>query len=167
MRFKSQLLSTIMLLVFFTAPASVLAEPFFFPPMECPTFINEVNITDIKDFYKVGDKLDIGVHVAFDSDSSYKQVNLWIVISMPGGLLYMTGDMISPFSPTPIAFRESVERLKDDYVVFSNFEIPGGLGGDYVIFAFFTKEKVKDLDNVFMAIVSNIASANFTISNNW
>jgi len=109
MRFKSQLLSTIMLLVFFTAPASVLAEPFFFPPMECPTL----------------------------------------------------------FSPTPIAFRESVERLKDDYVVFSNFEIPGGLGGDYVIFAFFTKEKVKDLDNVFMAIVSNIASANFTISNNW
>ncbi|MDM8567402.1 hypothetical protein QUF74_17345 [Candidatus Halobeggiatoa sp. HSG11] len=163
MRFKYKILSTIILSVFFVISTPLFAE-LFDEYGECNSFNEGVKILGIERFYQVEDRMNISVHSIIDN-GIYTQGDLWIIINSPNARLYMTDEPFNQFSATPKPFVKSVQFLDNEFVVLSNFIVPPGFGGDYSIYAFFTKEEA-NLDELFETLLSNMDSENFTLSNN-
>ena len=168
MQFKYKLLSIFIFPIFMIVSQPSFAELFFYMPDEfgeCTSSYDGVHITDIQEFYRVGDKINIGVR-SFADTNTFKQVDLWIIIkSKEGGLLYLGNSMLNRFSPSPQPFRESVQYVNDTFSILENFEVPNGIGGDYSVYAFFSKEG-QSTDSLFETLMSNVAIRHFTISNN-
>ncbi len=105
-----------------------------------------VEFHGIEDYYNIGDfvRVDVKIDVNF---TRFKPVDLLLAILMVESnvLLYNTPLGINSFSPTPQAYKESL----DNYTVIHHlldFEVPLGLGGTYIFGALFVEDGKSSTD---------------------
>lgn len=80
-----------------------------------------------------------------------------------GGFLYKTDLPLYPFDSLPRPYLRSLESSNQTHQVL-DFEVPMGMGGDYVIYAFFNREN-SDFSSLFKTLSSNVAVAKVTLRN--
>ncbi|OQY52421.1 MAG: hypothetical protein DRR08_31015 [Candidatus Parabeggiatoa sp. nov. 2] len=114
-------------------------------------------------FYSPRDTVNVQLKEAIDVES-FEQVDLWVAIELPDGtLLYMTYDPFNQFAMIPTPFKRSLQRSNNTHQIFA-FNVPPGMGGDYLFYAFFVKEN-SDMTHLFRELKSNLATAKITLSN--
>ncbi|SEH07514.1 LamG domain-containing protein [Candidatus Venteria ishoeyi] len=114
-------------------------------------------------FYSPGDSVNVQLQETIDVDS-FEQVDLWVIIELPGGdLLYMTDNPLAQFDLLPAPFKRSLQRSNNTHRVL-DFEVPPGMGGDYQFYAFFVKEN-SDMSMLFRKLSSNVATTKLTLRN--
>lgn len=102
---------------------------------------------NLKDFYKVGEVIKVDL-VQKVNTNRHERVDLWVAIQMPNGsLLYRTELGIAPFSPNPQPFKKSLDNVDTTDRLVPDFEVPPGMGGDYIFYAAFVKEGVNPVRN--------------------
>jgi len=110
-----------------------------------------------------GQTVDIKLIESVDVHRFYR-VDLWVIIELPNGnLLYKTDLPLSPFDPYPRPFLRSLESSDHTHQIL-DFEVPMGMGGDYVIYAFFNREN-SDFSSLFKTLSSNVAVTKITLRN--
>jgi len=76
-----------------------------------------------------------------------EQVSLELAALMPdGALLFKTDIPIMPFSPTPKAFRGSLQDVELSHRILPDFEVTPGLGGTYTFYALYVKTGKNPMD---------------------
>jgi hypothetical protein len=102
---------------------------------------------NLEDFYKVGEVIRVDL-VQRVNTTRHERVDLWVAIQMPNGsLLYRTELGIAPFSPNPQPFKKSLDNVDTTDRLVPDFEVPPGMGGDYIFYAAFVKEGVNPVRN--------------------
>jgi len=114
------------------------------PPAQGDLYIAFQNL---EDFYKVGEVIRVDL-VQRVNTTRHERVDLWVAIQMPNGsLLYRTELGIAPFSPNPQPFKKSLDNVNTTDRLVPDFEVPPGMGGDYIFYAAFVKEGVNPVRN--------------------
>ncbi len=114
-------------------------------------------------FYTPGESVNIQLTENLDVHRFYR-VDLWVIIETPDGVvLYMTDIPLNPFDIKQQPFLRSLESSNRTHQIL-DFEVPTGMGGDYVIYAFFNKAGA-DLSLLVKTLRSNIAVAGVTLRN--
>ncbi len=102
---------------------------------------------NLEDFYKVGEVIRVDL-VQRVNTTRHERVDLWVAIQMPNGsLLYRTELGIAPFSNQPQPFKKSLDNVDTTDRLVADFEVPPGMGGDYIFYAAFVKEGVNPVRN--------------------
>ncbi|MEK8016607.1 MAG: PKD domain-containing protein [Candidatus Parabeggiatoa sp.] len=114
------------------------------PPAQGDLYIAFQNL---KDFYKVGEVIRVDL-VQKVNTTRHDRVDLWVAIQLPNGsLLYRTELGIAPFSAQPQPFKKSLDNLDTTDRLVPDFEVPPGMGGDYIFYAAFVKEGINPVKN--------------------
>jgi len=123
-----------------------------------------ISFSNLKPLYNVGEKvvIDLEENVAVNR---FNRVDLWVVIEIPGGgLLFMTGLALAPFSLNPQPFRSSLDNTQTTHRVLE-FEVLPGLGGDYNFYAVHVEEGKNLMTDSFLVLRSNVAKVKVVLSN--
>ncbi len=134
-----------------------------------PVPVADLEFVGLKNFYRVGEivKLDLVEHIVIDP--IYPRLDLWIGIEDPTGLrYYMTELPLEPFAFSPQPFRNDIinYELIDKEIIYPvlYFEVPAGIGGEYLFFATLTEANT-ELDDLLFTQNSNTAIVNTTLGN--
>lgn len=123
-----------------------------------------ISFSNLKPLYNVGEQvvIDLVENVAVNR---FNRVDLWVVIEIPGGgLLFMTGLAITPFSLQPQSFRSSLDNTQTTHRLLE-FEVLPGLGGDYNFYAVHVEEGKNPMTDSFLVLRSNVAKVKVVLSN--
>ncbi len=135
------------------------------PPPPAEVDLSEDDLLEFQglgNFYGIGDKVVIDL-VQKAHRNRFERIDLWIAIQMPSGdFLFKTDIPMKPFSPQPQAFKKSLESL-DETERLLEFEVPPGLGGDYVFYAAFVTAGKNPVTNGLA--IQEIASKKTTLAN--
>jgi len=135
------------------------------PPPPAEVDLSEDDLLEFQglgNFYGIGDKVVIDL-VQKAYRNRFERIDLWIAIQMPSGdFLFKTDIPMKPFSPQPQAFKKSLESL-DETERLLEFEVPPGLGGDYVFYAAFVTAGKNPVTNGLA--IQEIASKKTTLAN--
>jgi len=116
----------------------------------------ELSFSPLNPIYRVGECVTLKLQENLQVPSRFHRVDLWVAIQMPndGRLIYMTPLAFVPFSPTPQAFRESLESTKRTHDIL-DFEVLEGLSGTYTFYAAYVEEdKNPMMDSVLQCLGS-------------
>lgn len=114
-------------------------------------------------FYTPGQNINIQL-IEFIDVHRFERVDLWVIVELPNGdLLYKTELPLFPFVSESRPFLSSLESSNHTHQIL-DFEVQKGMGGDYVIYAFFNQEN-EDLSSLFKTLRSNVAVAKVTLRN--
>ncbi len=134
-----------------------------------PVPVEDLEFVGLQGFYRVGEivKLDLVEHII--TEPIYPRLDLWVGIEDPEGTrYYMTALPLEPFSFSPQPFRNDIisYELIDKEAIYPvlYFEVPAGIGGEYLFFATLTKANT-DLDDLLFTQNSNTALINTTLGN--
>ncbi|MFK5970007.1 MAG: hypothetical protein QM487_07825 [Candidatus Marithrix sp.] len=134
-----------------------------------PVLVADLEFVGLKNFYRVGEivKLDLVEHIA--NEPIYPRLDLWIGIEDPDGLrYYMTALPLEPFTFSPQPFRNDIisYELLDKEMIYPilYFEVPAGIGGEYLFFATLTEANT-ELDDLLFTQNSSTAIVNTTLGN--
>ncbi|KHD08523.1 hypothetical protein PN36_16750 [Candidatus Thiomargarita nelsonii] len=133
------------------------------PHPTCSTTDDELVFTKLKEFYAVGEIVEVDLVAC--ATSRFLSADLWVAIEMPSeDLLFMTTNPFEPFSLTPQVFRKSVKNTIESYHMLT-FELPPDLGGKYTFYAVYVKEGKNPITDSFLVLLSYIGIAETTLSN--
>ncbi|EDN70782.1 leucine rich repeat domain protein [Beggiatoa sp. PS] len=123
----------------------------------------KIQFQGLKTFYNVGNKMVVEL---VETGSRSQSVDLWFAIQLPtGDLLFVTNSLLEPFSLEPQLFKPSVPIDKTTQAVFE-FEVPAGMGGDYVLYALYVAEGRNPLTEGIDAVArSNLVMQMVTLAN--
>jgi len=108
------------------------------PHPTCSTTDDELVFTKLKEFYAVGEIVEVDLVAC--ATSRFDRADLWVAIELPSEeVLFMTTNPFEPFSLTPQVFRKSVANTKANYHILQ-FEVPPDLGGKYTFYAVYVKD---------------------------
>jgi hypothetical protein len=80
-------------------------------------------------------------------------VDLWVALAMPDQtFLFMTRSPFTPFSLEPQAFKLSLDSSQRAHQVF-DFEVPPGLGGEYIWYALYVQEGKNPMADNFLEVM--------------
>ena len=96
-----------------------------------------LNFIGLKEYYQIGEIVDVEIAVNFTADNPADTVDLWIAIQQPSeDFLYMSAlPLADLFSPKPQFFREDLGTTQETFSVISDFKLPKGVGGNYTFYA--------------------------------
>jgi hypothetical protein len=126
-------------------------------------FMANIAFAETQPIYNVGEIVTINL-VETQEAFRLQNVDLWVAISMPSGeLLFMTPFVFTPFSIESQAFKLSLDNTKRTHQVF-NFEVPVGLGGEYLWYALYVEEGKNPLTEDFFKVMrSNLVVETMTL----
>jgi len=144
-------------------PVTVVADD---APPPAPPPVDEGDLSlafeGLQEFYRVGDKVSIDLALKAHRNR-FERVDLWVAIQMPNRtFLFKTDIPMVPFSPQPQAFKKSIESI-DESEKLLEFELPRGLGGDYVFYMAFVTEGKNPVSNGLA--IQSITSQKTTLAN--
>ncbi|OAD21566.1 PKD domain protein [Candidatus Thiomargarita nelsonii] len=116
----------------------------------------EIAFVETQAVYNVGDLVTLEL-IETEAGFRLSPVDLWVALAMPDQTFwFMTSSPFTPFSLEPQAFKWSLDSSKRAHQVFT-FEVPYGLGGEYIWYALYVEEGKNPLtDNFFEVIRSNL-----------
>lgn len=107
------------------------------PPTETGPIPTVLSFIGLKEYYQIGEIVDVEIAVNFTADNPADTVDLWIAIQQPSeDFLYMSAlPLADLFSPKPQFFREDLGTTQETFSVISDFKLPKGVGGNYTFYA--------------------------------
>jgi len=107
------------------------------PPTETGPIPTVLSFIGLKEYYQIGEIVDVEIAVNFTADNPADTVDLWIAIQQPSeDFLYMSAlPLADLFSPKPQFFREYLGTTQETFSVISDFKVPKGVGGNYTFYA--------------------------------
>ncbi len=128
---------------------------------------------DLKEFYKVGDYLEVELVESLKVKSRFHRVDLWVAIQVPVEVLAKLevpaelGNLffLPAFNMEPKPFKEDLEREERRHKVLRDIEIPPGIGGTYVFYAAYVEKGTNPVGLLgFTVLRSNLATVKIVIS---
>jgi hypothetical protein len=107
------------------------------PPTETGPIPTVLSFIGLKEYYQIGEIVDVEIAVNFTAENPADTVDLWIAIQQPSeDFLYMSAlPLADLFSPKPQFFREDLGTTQETFSVISDFKLPKGVGGNYTFYA--------------------------------
>ncbi|HHB93131.1 MAG TPA: hypothetical protein ENK59_07985 [Thioploca sp.] len=134
-----------------------------------PVPVADLEFVGLQSFYRVGEivKLDLVEHIV--NKPIYPRLDLWIGIEDPNGIrYYMTALPLEPFTFSPQPFRNDIisYELLDKEIIYPvlYFEVPAGIGGEYLFFATLTEANT-ELNDLLFTQNSSTAIVSTTLGN--
>ena len=102
------------------------------PPTETGPIPTVLSFIGLKEYYQIGEIVDVEIAVNFTADNPADTVDLWIAIQQPSeDFLYMSAlPLADLFSPKPQFFRDCLSTTEDTFFVISDFKVPEGVVGN-------------------------------------
>ncbi|MEK8015309.1 MAG: leucine-rich repeat domain-containing protein [Candidatus Parabeggiatoa sp.] len=112
-------------------------ETFPICPTETGPIPTVLSFIRLKEYYQIGEIVDVEIAVNFTAENPADTVDLWIAIQQPSeNFLYMSAlPLADLFSPKPQFFREDLGTTQETFSVISDFKVPKGVGGNYTFYA--------------------------------
>jgi PKD repeat protein len=127
--------------------------------------IAELAFVGLKDFYRVGERVEVDLRESLQVGSRFERVDIWVGVQIPrGDLLFKTDLAIKAFSSTPQAFRSDLETSEAIHRIF-DFEVLSGMGGDYTLYALYVQTGSNPLTDAFSVRRSEMAIAKTHFAN--
>jgi len=121
-----------------------------------------IEFVDLKDFYTVGETIEIAIIETTQRDAS-TTVDLWVAVILPankgGGFLFRTKEL---WSENAQAYKILVENTEVNHSIF-DFILPEGMGGEYSVYAAYVETGKNPLIDSFSYFRSNLAMKKITL----